>query len=674
MKRDRPVLRGLMAAGLSWTLLVGAITLGMLVPRQELLSGFGSDGELDYSAYGSGFSPLSLAFVADILGLEDPRSADTTLSNGGPDAAVASGGTSALGETAAAPTDVEHPFTNDDIGGAYKVSSLPFRGRTDTSEGTRRLDEPADCSPAGGTAWYRYRPTTDVALFSDTFGTSRPIALGVYSRTGTGPLELIGCDTNALGNAQVGFSAAAGTVYYFQVTSIAQGGSTIFGLAAVGTTTVVSGAPSGAPADGAAFDRPDISADGRYVVFTSFARNLTPRAPDCGNHAYCQSVYLRDRVTRQTVLVASNGISGPEQTSGGPAVSNYFEPAISPDGRYVGFSLPMVLSQGASGLPDAKPIVYSAFLYDRVTERVKLVSRNSKGEPARRDLDSDPGGGSAGPSISSDGRYVVFMSNGDNMPGQSEESTMNVYRRDLVTGRTRLVSTTPSGRPNHSHNCAFTGRNVSGDGRYAVFYSGCGSCDGGRTLVWLWDARTGRSRLVSKVLPGRKKVLGSYCPSISLDGSRVGLVSKDPLVPEDTNRTPDVYVYEVATGRIQRISVTSDGKQTHDPNYEGREHGLLQRSVNLSANGRFAVFDSSAPDLAPSAVGSTRHPPETTRVFMHDILTGATVLVSVSSTGEPLGGDSHMPYISADGSAVAFMNATPGGLERVMVHELSFFR
>lgn len=150
----------------------------------------------------------------------------------------------------------------------------------------------------------------------------------------------------------------------------------------------------------------------------------------------------------------------------------------------------------------------------------------------------------------------------------------------------------------------------------------------------------------------------------------MGLVSRDPLVPEDTNGTPDVYVYDVATGRLKRISVTSAGKQTHDPNYTGREHGLLGRSVNLSANGRFAAFDSAAPDLAPSAVGSTRHPPETTRVFVHDILTGATVLASVSSTGEPLPGDSHMPYISPDGRSVAFMNLGVTGRREVMVHQL----
>jgi Tol biopolymer transport system component len=672
-----------MAAGLSWMLLVGAIAMGMRIPPQESLSGFDSDGILDYSAYVSNLTPLSVGFISEMLGLEDPPAAVADGSDGEVDEAAASAGSSTPPERAA-PKDVEHPFTNDDAASAYEVSRLPFRARTDTSDGTRDSDEPHDCFLAGGTAWYRYRPKTDVALFSDTFGTSRPTALGVYSHTDNGGFKPIGCDRNVLGNAQVGFLAEAGTTYYFQVSSMVRGGPTVFELAAVGRTTVESLPPAGVPADGTSFDRADISAGGRYVAFSSLARNLTSRPPDCGDHPYCKSLYLRDRKTGQTDLIFSHGTSSPPQAEerADDYTLGYFTlfPALSPDGRYVGFAAPSgPRLESGLGTTGTVGLDMSSYLYDRVTQRVELVSRNSSGEPARRTPVTTPNtgavGGSLGPSVSADGRYVVFNSDAQNMPGQSDPPHFNVYRRDLVTGETRLVSTTPSGDPNHSYNCAVTGRNISGDGRYAVYYTSYGNGGSGLdpTVVYVWDARTGRSRLVSKVLPG-EPVLGSYCPSISLDGSHVGLVSRDPLVPEDTNGTPDVYVYEVATGRIQRISVTSEGEQTHDPNYTGRDHGFLGRSVNLSADGRFVVFDSAAPDLAPSAMGSTSHPPETTRVFVHDMLTGATVLASVSSTGEPLGGDSHMPYISPDGSAVAFMNTPPSGLERVMVHELSFFR
>ena len=660
----------------------------MAVPRVEMLSGFGGGADLDYSAHASGFSRLSLGFIADMLGLDGPEPVAGRVTTEGPAnarVAATTGLPDAGDPTVASPTrltEVDHPFTNDDVDSAYKVASLPFRARTDTSQGTRGPQEPSDCFPAGGTAWYRYQPARDEALFSDTFGTTRATALAVYARSSSGALELIGCDSNALGNAQVGFSAQAGTNYYFQVTSMVRGGPTIFELAAVGRTTVATLPPSGGQPDGAAFDHPGISADGRYVVFSSYARNLSRRSPQCGSSS-CASMYLRDRVTERTFLIASVPLP---KAQGGVA---FLFPSISPDGRYVGFAAfsgaPLSDFEGYPGPPEADRPAWNVYVYDRVTDRIRLVSRNSRGEPSQRDPIRAKG--SSGPSFSTDGRYVSFTSDGVNMGAPLEPGEANVYRRDRVTGKTRLVSTDARGRANRADNCAKGGRNISGDGRYVVYRStyrgtyGGGvepgatqrGFDGLTTHVYLWDARTGRSRLVSK-LPAGTQPRGSYCPSISLDGSRVGLVSLDPLVPEDTNEMPDVYAYEVATGRMQRISVTSAGRQTHDPNYEGRETGSLKRAVNLSADGRFAVFDSAAPDLAPSAVGSTRHAPETTRVFLHDIVTGATRLVSVSSTGEPLAGKSSTPYISADGSAVAFMHEGPSGLKRVMVHELSLFR
>jgi hypothetical protein len=168
--------------------------------------------------------------------------------------------------------------------------------------------------------------------------------------------------------------------------------------------------------------------------------------------------------------------------------------------------------------------------------------------------------------------------------------------------------------------------------------------------------------------------LGNYCVSISSDGSHVGWVSRDALVPEDTNGTPDVYVYEVATGRLKRASVTSAGEQTIDPNIEGEDTGPFKRGVTLSADGRYVVFDSAAPNLAPGAVGSTGKPssapPGPRQIFLHDNLTGATRLVSVSSTGEPLSGESILPYISPDASAVTFMHVGRGGRLEVVVHQL----
>lgn len=229
---------------------------------------------------------------------------------------------------------------------------------------------------------------------------------------------------------------------------------------------------------------------------------------------------------------------------------------------------------------------------------------------------------------------------------------------------------------------ACTGRNISGDGRYVFFASTFGTGQDNPTIshLYLWDAETGRTRQVTK-LPEGVQTLGSFCPSISLDGSRTAFVSRDALIPEDTNGTPDVYAYDVATGRLQRVSVTSAGEQTTDANYAHTESShVLPRSVSLSADGRYVAFDSSAPGLVPSWVGSSKRvgsgTPGPIQVYVHDVATGATVLASVSSIGEPLAGNSVVPYISPDGTSISFLNsglwtdANSVTKLDVMVHEL----
>ncbi len=682
-----------MAAGLSWMLLVGAITLGMAVPRVEYLNGFGANGKLDYSAHASDFSPLSLAFIADILGLDSPPIA---VAPGSEDEALAtSAGTSTSGVVTAAPVDVEHPFTNDDFQGAYKVSSLPFRGRTDTSSASRRSREPSECFPSGGTAWYRYRPQTQVALFSDTFGTPRATALGVYQRGAGGALKLVGCDANTLGNAQVGFRAKANTTYFFQVTAMVKGGPTVFELAAVGPTTVVTLTPDGKKADDPIVPiRSEISADGRYIAFASAAQNLAPVPPGCQGSTNCDFLFLHDRLTGKTRIVTS--VRSPlERSFDIPLIQ---DPVLSADGRYLAFS---IIGEtfprsgfGFQGAPDAEENAINPYLYDLTTGRHELLSRNSAGEASRADpvIRSASGQGpylltgSMNPSMTPEGRYVTFISDGANLGGHVERSKVfNVYRRDRETGITRLVSTDSKGRPMRANSWACTGRNLSGDGRYVFFRSTHGTSnegDMGHTgHLYLWDASTGRTRLVTRV-PKGTQVKGSYCPAISMDGSRTAFVSHDALVPEDTNGTPDVYSYEVATREIRRVSVTSAGEQTNDVNFYSAEgSAVLPRSVTLSADGRYVAFDSSAPELVPTWVGGTRHTgsraPGPIQVFIHDHVTGATILASVSSTGEPLPGNSIIPYISADGSAVSFLNSSRWTDENsvtqldVMVHELT---
>lgn len=135
--------------------------------------------------------------------------------------------------------------------------------------------------------------------------------------------------------------------------------------------------------------------------------------------------------------------------------------------------------------------------------------------------------------------------------------------------------------------------------------------------------------------------------AISPDGGFVAFVSfASNLVPGDTNGTWDVFVANVDTGAIERVSVRSDESQVSDPS---GEVGALGAQVSLSYDGRFVAFMSAANDLVGDDVNGGQD------IFVRDRRTGETILV----TGDVLAcgdrwGSNITPSISWDGSVVAF--------------------
>lgn len=216
---------------------------------------------------------------------------------------------------------------------------------------------------------------------------------------------------------------------------------------ATGETLRVSIDSFGAEAN-AASEFPDISGDGRYVVFQSDADNLSPQDsnpfPD---------VYRHDRDTQTTELV-SVGLDG---TSGNGISSR---PEISADGRYVAFvSFAGDLVAGdTNGTSDV-------FVRDMVAGTTALVSVDPQGNPF--------GSSSAEPSISDDGSVVAF-SNQVSIAGPDAFES-DVYAYDLGTATTLLMSRNRGGvRANG--NSALPA--VSGDGRVVVFESEATNLDG----------------------------------------------------------------------------------------------------------------------------------------------------------------------------------------------------
>jgi len=174
-----------------------------------------------------------------------------------------------------------------------------------------------------------------------------------------------------------------------------------------GLNEVVSLGIAGQAANGSSF-APDISADGRFVTFTSQATNLVPE-----DSTSDFDVYRFDRLTRMVELV-SQGSGNLEPVTSGEAAS------ISDDGRYIGFFTPS-----------------QVFVRDMQTQSISLVSVNFAGEPG--DCADFVG------SISGNGRYVAFMTCAGNLAPNDIIWTASVYSRDLWTGEIRRVALTWQG-------------------------------------------------------------------------------------------------------------------------------------------------------------------------------------------------------------------------------------
>ncbi|BAV96302.1 TolB family protein [Lysobacter enzymogenes] len=246
--------------------------------------------------------------------------------------------------------------------------------------------------------------------------------------------------------------------------------------------------------------------------------------------------------------------------------------------------------------------------------------------------------------ISADGNTIVFTSAADDLiDGADTNGHRDVFLYDLGCERMVRISDSVAGAEGNADSSSGS---VSGDGRYVAFSShasnlvpGDGNAEGD---VFLLDRDTGQLRRISaapNTIPRPRKE-GSYAPRISADGRFVAFTSNtDTLVSGDDNRTNDVYLYEIASGRIELGSRAADG------GFADSNSGHAE----ISADGRRLLFTSMASDLlgAPSDRG---------HLYLRDRLTGITEMVDRAPNGQPSDGDrSDMMYaLSGDGRYAAF--------------------
>ena len=275
-----------------------------------------------------------------------------------------------------------------------------------------------------------------------------------------------------------------------------------------GTTEIVSVASDESAAQQRSLDA-SVSKDGRFVAFTSFAA-LADEDSSSSN----QDVYVRDRTagTTQLVTITRKGGEG-----GGK------DPSISDNGQFVSFT-----AKSKDYVKGDKNKAHDVFVRDLTKKKTERVSVSSKGEEAaKRSFESQ---------IAGFGRYVVFTSAAKNLAKGDTDKKVDVFVHDRRKDKTELVSVDSAERQAKG---PVVTPSISADGRYVTFHAGEDLRAGGKVTdsLYLRD----RSAGTTKPLNNRIATGGS---AISGNGAVVVFDAiRGTVVPDDTNNLRDVFAY-----------------------------------------------------------------------------------------------------------------------------------
>lgn len=318
-------------------------------------------------------------------------------------------------------------------------------------------------------------------------------------------------------------------------------------------------------------------------------------------------------------MLATTELAAAQTTARVPGCDGDRDGTVSGDGRFVAFG------NGYNGV----------HLSDLSAGTTVLVSRAPDGTPGN--------GISRNASVSSDGSFVAFESGSDNLVPGVVNHVYNVYVFDVANQTTTLVSVDSNGV---QANGSSSSPSISADGRYVAFTSSATNLvandTNGRSDVFVRDLVAGTTEIVSVDASGVFGDGDSSWPSISSDGRYVAFQSNSSNLAAGTAPgAENVYVHDRQTGATVLASVASDGTP-----------GNANSSwPSLSSDGRYLAFDSDCTNLVPNDVNGHRD------VFVHDLVSGVTTIVSVDSSGVQGDGDSAEGLaISGDGTRVVFQS------------------
>ncbi|MGE5380834.1 MAG: chitobiase/beta-hexosaminidase C-terminal domain-containing protein, partial [Methylocystaceae bacterium] len=346
----------------------------------------------------------------------------------------------------------------------------------------------------------------------------------------------------------------------------------------------------GIESNGGISDMPQITPNGRFVVFRSSATNLaTGNIADDTNSSWDIFVHDRDADGNTTfdeagaIKTVRVSVNTAGQQVVPPNLGNS-SPSISDDGRYVCFYSDA--ADLAAGVNDGTTQIY---VHDRDTDgdgiydepgaiTTKRVSVSNTGAQANQSCYD--------PKISGNGRYVTFTSAATNLV--TGITTSGIYLHDLVTSTTSYLT-------------QGTNPQLSCDGSYIAFYAydtqqvspnDTNAADD----VYVMNRNTGAIKLLSCPGSGLQANGSSDSPCISPDGRLITFRSSaSNLVPNDTNGLNDVFIYDQQNQVLKMLDVTPLGVQAN---------AEIWQVSPVCANGKYAAFTTEASNLAANDTNS----------------------------------------------------------------------
>ncbi|MEI7687713.1 MAG: hypothetical protein WCL32_22130, partial [Planctomycetota bacterium] len=408
-----------------------------------------------------------------------------------------------------------------------------------------------------------------------------------------------------------------------------------------------------------------VSEDGRYVAFVSGAplSYLAPGTTDGSTFAESE-VYLRDRLLGTTTLISRSSIlpNTSANNSSGQG-SPLGQIAISDDGNWVLYE-----SNANDIAPGDTGNFSDVYLYDRVNDSSRLVSKNSSGASGN--------GNSFFASMTPDASRIVFTSLATNLaPSDANNNLRDVFVYDRATDAVVLVSAN-FGNTGSGLDASFLPV-ISDDGQYVAFMSNADNLIDGfnygfgssATHVFLRDLTANVTKLVDVQNGSAPEIpafgrSSSIRLSISADGKSVlfGSLATDLVYGDNFANTNDIFVRDVAAG------VTHQVTRDFTNNFAGNNptNNATSRLATISPDGRFVAFYSTATNLIEGFIDQNDIPSwgDSPDLYLRDLFAETTTLVT-QDIANPHGGsdDQHSTLIdrlefSGDGKTLVFQIAS----------------